>query len=165
MPIGSMESYLLYTTRNLLHFIKNKSVHMSIKLYSLPYKNAIIQLSNLCFLCQNSLQTCHYYLLLLNKRDRPAQQSSSGVFFVIFKVNIDKKEQISARDQVAASKKAGTCLWTRHENHLQEFTALSQPTAFGSVGPELTLKQEMKPPGKAVQSWECQSRLGRVFGK
>lgn len=68
---------------------------MSIKLYSLPYKNTIIQLSNLCLLCQNSSQTCHYYLFLLNKRDRPAQQSSSGGF-VIFKVNIDKKAQISA---------------------------------------------------------------------
>lgn len=63
--VGSMESYLLYTTRNLLHFIKNKSVHMPIKLYSLPYKNTIIQLSNLCLLCQNSLQTCHYYLFYL----------------------------------------------------------------------------------------------------
>lgn len=68
---------------------------MSIKLYSLPYKNTIIQLSNLCLLCQNSLQRATITYFLLNKRDRPAQQSSSGGF-VIFKVNIDKKEQISA---------------------------------------------------------------------
>lgn len=30
-------------------FIKNKSVHMSIKLYSLPYKNTIIQLVTFVF--------------------------------------------------------------------------------------------------------------------
>lgn len=34
----------------------------------------------------------HYYLFLPNKRDRPAQQSSSG-HFVVFKVNIKKKRE------------------------------------------------------------------------
>lgn len=48
-------------------------------------------MSNLCLFFQNSLQM-HYYLFSPNRRDRPAQQSSSGHF--VFKVNVRKKREI-----------------------------------------------------------------------
>lgn len=64
-------------------FIKNnnnkkKGLHLSIKLYSLPYKSAIIQLVTfvLSVRIAYKLITITYFYLV---RDRPAQQSSSRV--------------------------------------------------------------------------------------
>lgn len=126
---------------------------MSIKLYSLPYKNTIIQLVTFVFSVRIAykLTTITYFYLI---RETGLLNSPALGGFVIFKVNIDKKEQISARDQAAASKEAGTCLGTRHRNHGLQFTALSEPTAH-ICGPRVNFKaREMKPPGKAMQSWK-----------
>lgn len=55
-------------------------------------------------------------------------------------------------------------MWTEHRDHLERFTALLQPTALGSVGPELTLKQERRSHlGRLCEAGE--SGTGRVFGK
>ena len=85
-------SSLYHTTSSATFLLKKpkKSVHLSIKLYILPYKNTIIQLVTFVFSVRIAYKCTIYFLL--NGRDRPAQQSSS-VCFVVFKVNVIKKRE------------------------------------------------------------------------
>lgn len=73
-------------------FIKNKkeSLHLSIKLYSLPYKSAIIQLVTFVFSVRIAykLTTISYFYLIRET----GLLNSPALGFVISKVNKDSKE-------------------------------------------------------------------------